>query len=115
MKNIFIEELKYGEEKVITLKGKYVKTLARAVEGNANIANVEVMLMTENSRELTAVRLIYAEYGTMSEYVFFNLEEYFRNNADLIDVISFNYVVDEAIKTGVIIVERKRSLISPDI
>lgn len=106
MKNIIIEELAYGTEKVITLKGKYVKTLARAVaRGNANIANAEVMLMTESSNELTAVRLIYAEYGTMSEYVFFTLEEYLRNNANLIDVISFNYVVDEAIKTGVIIVE----------
>ncbi len=106
MKNIIIDELEYGTEKVITLKGKYVKTLARAVAGgNANIANAEVMLMTESSNELTAVRLIYAEYGTMSEYVFFTLEEYLRNNANLIDVISFNYVVDEAIKTGVIIVE----------
>ena len=110
--NIIIEELAYGTEKVITLKGKYVKTLARAVNGGQPIVNAELMLMTENTKELTQVKLTYAEYGTMSEYVFFNLEEHLRNNADLIDVVSFNYVVDEAIKTGVIIVERKRSVIS---
>lgn len=106
MKNIFIEELAYGEEKAIKLNGNYLKTLARAVEGGQPIANAEIMLMTDGSEETTEIRLLYAENGTMSDYIFFNMNAYLHNNADLIDIIPFNYVKDEITKTGVIIVAK---------
>ena len=108
MKNIFIEELAYGEEKAIKLNGNYLKTLARAVEGRQPIGNAEIMLMTDGSEEITEIRLLYAENGTMSDYLFFNMNAYLHNNSELIDVISFSYVKDEATKTGVIIVAREK-------
>ena len=105
MKNFFFEGLSYGEAKTVQIKGNYLKTLARAVEGNSNIANAEVMLMTEDSEESSELRLLYAEYGSMSKYVFFNMD-YLRNTPEYLDVITFNYVRDEILKTGVIIVEK---------
>lgn len=115
MKNIFIEELAYGEEKVIQLNGRYLKTLARAVDGNSNIANAEIMLMTDGSEETTEIRLLYAEYGSMSEYIFFNMNAYLHNNSNLIDVISFTYVKDEITKTGVIIVAKVEEATETDL
>lgn len=103
MKNFFVEELSYGEEKTVNIRGNYLKTLARAVEGNTNVANAELMLMTEDSEESSELRLLYAEYGSMSEYIFFNMD-YLRNTPEYLDVITFNYVRDGILKTGVIIV-----------
>lgn len=115
MKNSFIEELTYGEEKRIKINGKYIKTLARAVDGNTNIANAEVMLMTEEAEESSEIRLLYAEYGSTSEYLFFNMNAYLHNNPDLIDVISFTYVKDEITKTGVIIVAKVEEATETDL
>ena len=114
MKNFFVEELSYGEAKTVKIRGNYLKTLARAVEGNANIANAEVMLMTEDSEESSELRLLYAEYGSMSEYVFFNMD-YLRNTPEILDVITFNYVRDEILKTGVIIVEKVTATTETDL
>ena len=63
------------------------------------------MLMTEDSEESSELRLLYAEYGSMSEYVFFNMD-YLHNTPEYLDVITFNYVKDEILKTGVIIVKK---------
>ena len=63
------------------------------------------MLMTEDSEESSELRLLYAEYGSMSEYIFFNMD-YLRNIPEYLDVISFNYVKDEMTKTGVIVVAK---------
>lgn len=104
-----IEELAYGEEKRIKVSGKYIKTLVRAVEGGEIIANAELLLLTDDSEEKTEVRILYAENGTMSEYVFCNMNRYIRNNTDLVDIISFNYVTDEITRTGVIIVAKAKT------
>lgn len=114
MKNFFVEELLYGEEKTVKIRGNYLKTLARAVEGNANIANAEVMLITDDSEESSELRLLYAEYGSMSEYIFFNMD-YLRNTPEYLDVISFNYVKDEITKTGVIIVAKAEETTETDL
>lgn len=104
-----IEELAYGEEKRVKVKGKYIKTLVRAVEGGEISANAELLLLTDDSEEKTEVRILYAENGTMNEYVFCNMNRYIRNYTDLVDIIPFNYVTDEITRTGVIIVAKAKS------
>lgn len=99
---VTIEELKYGQEKRVKLNGKYIKTLARAVEGGEIIANAELLLMSDDSEKETDVYILYAENGTMCDYVFFDVSKYI--NTDLIDIIQFNYVKDEITKTGIIII-----------
>ncbi len=101
-----IEELAYGEEKRVKINGKYIKTLVRAVEGREIVANAELLLLTDDSEEKSEVRIMYVENGLMSEYVFYSMNRYINNYADLIDIVSFNYVKDDITKTGVIIVAK---------
>lgn len=62
--------------------------------------------MADDSEESSEVRILYAENGLMSEYIFFSMNKYIHNNADLIDILPFNYVKDEITKTGIIIVAK---------
>lgn len=68
----FANLLNYGEEKTVKLNGKYVRGLARAVEGGL-FSTAEILLMTDDSDESSEVRVLYAESGMMSDFIFFNL------------------------------------------
>ena len=46
----FANLLNYGEEKTVKLNGKYVRGLARAVEGRL-FSTAEILLMTDDSDE----------------------------------------------------------------
>ena len=102
---VAIEDLKYGEEKRVKINGKYIKTLARAVEGGEIVANAELLLMSDDSEKETDVYILYAENGTMCDYVFFDASKYIKAT-ELIDIIQFNYVKDELTKTGIIIITK---------
>lgn len=101
----FVSELNYGEEMTVKLNGKYVKGLARAVEGGPIIANAEILLMTDDSDDSFEVSVRYAENGMMTDFIFCNMNTYLHNT-ELMDVIQFNYVYDGCNKTGVIIVAK---------
>ena len=100
----FANWLNYGEEKTVKLNGKYVRGLARAVEGGKPFATAEILLMTDDSDESSEVRVLYAENGMMNDFIFFNMNQYLHNFGDLMDVIPFNYVYDGFYKTGCIII-----------
>ena len=102
----FVNWLNYGEEKTVKLNGKYVKSLARAVEGGKPFATAEILLMTDDSDESSEVRVLYAEHGTMTDYIFFNMDQYVHNFGELIDVIQFNYIYEGLYKTGCIIIAK---------
>lgn len=109
----FIEELAYGEEKTVKFNGKYLKGFARAVDAGKPVANAEILLMSDDSDEKSEIQLIYAVNASMSEYAFFEMNDYIPNG-NLIDIIPFNYVklrynINE---TGVIIVAKAPTTIS---
>lgn len=101
----FANLLNYGEEKTVKLNGKYVRGLARAVEGGL-FSTAEILLMTDDSDESSEVRVLYAESGMMSDFIFFNMNQYLHNFGDLMDVIQFNYIYDGHYKTGCIIIAK---------
>lgn len=80
--------------------------MARAVEGGKPFATAEILLMTDDSDESSEVRVLYAEHGTMTDYIFFNMDQYVHNFGELIDVIQFNYIYDGLYKTGYIIIAK---------
>ena len=61
MMNTFTVELAYGENKKLVLNGKYLKGLARAVEGGQPSADAELLLLTDDSEEKAEVWLNYSE------------------------------------------------------
>lgn len=106
MKTLFTG-LEYGEEKTVKVSGTYLKAVARAVHGSTSIAAAELLIMSDGSSEDSKIRIVYADYGSMDEFVFFEIDEYVHNNENLVDIIPFNYVsVDNILKTGVILVEK---------
>lgn len=108
MMNTFTVELAYGESKKIILNGKYLKGLARAVEGGQPSADAELLLLTDDSEEKTEVWLNYSENGSMNDHIFDQMT-YIQDNTKLMDVLQFNYSkpdYDNITKTGIVIVEK---------
>lgn len=108
MMNTFVVELAYGAAKKIVLNGKYLKGLARAVEGGLSSADAELLLLTDDSEEKTEVWLYYSENGSMNDRIF-NQMSYIQSNPNLMDVLQFNYVRpdnDNITRTGIVIVEK---------
>lgn len=106
--NTFTVELAYGESKKIILNGKYLKGLARAVEGGQPSADAELLLLTDDSEEKTEVWLNYSENGSMNDHIFDQMT-YIQDNTKLMDVLQFNYSkpdYDNITKTGIVIVEK---------
>ena len=106
MMNTFTVELAYGEAKKIVLNGKYLKGLARAVEGGQPSADAELLLLTDDSEEKAEVLLNYSENGSMNDRLFDQMS-YIQSN--LMDVLQLNYVRpdnDNITRTGIVIVEK---------
>lgn len=109
--NTFTVELAYGEAKKIVLNGKYLKGLARAVEGGQPSADAELLLLTddsEDSEEKTEVWLNYSENRSMNDRIFDQMS-YIQSNPNLMDVLQFTYVRpdnDNITRTGIVIVEK---------
>lgn len=101
MMNTFTVELAYGEAKKIVLNGKYLKGLARAVEGGQPSADAELLLLTDDSEEKAEVLLNYSENGSMNDRLFDQM-----SNPNLMDVLQFNYIRDNITRTGIVIVEK---------
>lgn len=107
MMNTFTVELAYGEAKKIVLNGKYLKGLARAVEGGQPFADAELLLMTDDSDEKTEVWLNYSENRSMNVQIFDQMS--YIQGPNLMDVLQFNYIrpdYDSITKTGIVIVEK---------
>lgn len=108
MMNTFTVELAYGESKKIILNGKYLKGLARAVEGGQSSADAELLLLTDDSEVTTEVWLNYSENRSMNDRIFDQMS-YIQSNPNLMDVLQFNYVRpdnDNITRTGIVIVEK---------
>ena len=110
MMNTFTVELAYGEAKKIVLNGKYLKGLARAVEGGQPSADADLLLLTDDSEEeeKTEVWLNYSENESMNDRLFDQMN-YIQSNPNLMDVLQFNYVRpdnDNITRTGIVIVEK---------
>lgn len=107
--NTFTVELAYGEAKKIVLNGKYLKGLARAVEGGQPSADAELLLLTTgDSEEKTEVWLNYSENRSMNDHIFDQMS-YIQGNPKLMDVLQFNYSkpdYDNITRTGIVIVEK---------
>ena len=104
MMNTFTVELAYGEAK----NGKYLKGLARAVEGGQPSADAELLLLTDDSEEKAEVLLNYSENGSMNDRLFDQMS-YIQSNPNLMDVLQLNYVRpdnDNITRTGIVIVEK---------
>jgi hypothetical protein len=101
MMNTFTVELAYGEAKKIVLNGKYLKGLARAVEGGQPSADAELLLLTDDSEEKAEVLLNYSENGSMNDRLFDQM-----SYTNLMDVLQFNYIRDNITRTGIVIVEK---------
>ena len=105
--NTFTVELAYGEAKKIVLNGKYLKGLARAVEGGQPSADAELLLMTDDSDEKTEVWLNYYENRSMNVQIFDQMS--YIQGPNLMDVLQFNYIrpdYDSITRTGIVIVEK---------
>ena len=105
--NTFTVELAYGEAKKIVLNGKYLKGLARAVEGGQPSADAELLLMTDDSDEKTEVWLNYSENRSMNVQIFDQMS--YIQGPNLMDVLQFNYIrpdYDGITRTGIVIVEK---------
>lgn len=108
MMNTFTVELAYGESKKIVLNGKYLKGLARAVEGGQSSADAELLLLTDDSEVKTEVWLNYSENRSMNDRIFDQMS-YIQSNPNLMDVLQFNYVRpdnDNITRTGIVIIEK---------
>lgn len=109
MMNTFTVELAFGEAKKIVLNGKYLKGLARAVEGGQSSADAELLLLTDDSEVKTEVWLNYSENRSMNDRIFDQMSYIHHSNPNLMDVLQFNYVRpdnDNITRTGIVIIEK---------
>ena len=101
----FQKYINYGEEQTIEITGKYLKAIARAMDGYSIISGAELLVMADDSEEVSKIRLFYVANGSMCEPLFDEVHKFCSQQDKVIDILSFTYNISgNKNKTGVIVV-----------